>query len=503
MDIAKKLREQAERHPDKTSIIFKDKQISFKEIVSRINKLANWLLKAGIKKGDRVAIYLPNSPEYAISYFAVFTVGAVAVPLDVRLTGQELTGVLAHSEAAVLITRPLESFSLQGLSENVEGLKNIVVCFSAEKEKFSFDKITAQESDELPDVKIDDNDLAVLFYTSGTTGHPKAVMWNYKNLDNCPMLFEHIHIVELFDVIICALPFSHSGGFVSFQINAVFGSTLVIMERFIPIEFLKNIEKHKVSFFFMVPAMFIALLQLKEFEKYDLSGLRGANVFGAPSDPNMIMRFGKYCPNACLFNGWGMTETSPPNTVSEPNKIKSVGKSAPWCEIKIFDSNDKEISRGEIGEIVIRGWPIMAGYYKEPEMTGRIMNGGWFHTGDLGCFDEENNLYIKGRKKDMIIVGGLNVYSPEVEHVVQSHPKVKEAAVIGVPDKLRGEAVKAVVVLKPGEEATITEIRSFCREKLTHFKIPQIIEFVKILPRTRSGKVQKELLKESAQHAAV
>ncbi|MEA3560856.1 MAG: AMP-binding protein [Candidatus Omnitrophota bacterium] len=494
MDIAKKLREQAEKHPDKPSIIFKDQQISFKELVSRINKLANWFLKTGVKKGDKVAIYLPNSPEYAVSYFAAFTIGAVAVPLDVRLTGQELTGVLTHSEASVLITRPLENFSLQGLSEKVEGLKNIIVCFGAEKEKYSFNEIMAQESGELPDIKIDDNDLAVIFYTSGTTGHPKAVMWNYKNLDNCPMLFEHIHIVELFDVIICALPFSHSGGFVSFQINAAFGSTLVIMERFIPVEFLKNIEEHRVSFFFMVPAMFIALLQLREFEKYDLSGLKGANVFGAPSDPNMIMRFGRYCPNASLFNGWGLTETSAPNTVSEPNRIESVGKSALWCEIKIFDNNDKEISQGEIGEIVMRGWPVMAGYYKEPRMTEHIMKGGWFHTGDLGCFDKENNLYIKGRKKDMIIVGGLNVYSPEVEHAIQGHSKVQEAAVIGVPDRLRGEAVKAVIVLKPGEEATVSEIRSFCRERLTHFKVPQMIEFVEALPKTRSGKIQKKLL---------
>jgi acyl-CoA synthetase (AMP-forming)/AMP-acid ligase II len=504
MDIARKLREQAEKSPGRPAIIFKDRQVSFKELVSRINKLANWLLRAGIRKGDKVAIYLPNTPEYVVSYFAVFTIGAVAVPLDIRLTDQELVSILRHSETSVLITKPLENFSLQGLSEEVGGLANIVICFSEEKEKFSsFGEIIAQESDDLPEVEINDSDLALLFYTSGTTGHPKAVMLNYKSLDNAPMTFEYVGIVDFFGTtIICALPFSHLGGFVALQINAVFGSSVVLMERFIPIEFLKNIEKYRVNFFFMVPAMFVALLQLKEFEKYDLSSLRGADVFGAPSDPNMMMRFGKYCPNASLFNGWGMTETSAPNTVSKPNKVESVGRCGPWCEIKIFDNNDKELPRGEVGEIVMRGWPVMVGYYKEPEMTGQVMKGGWLRTGDLGCLDEGNNLYIKGRKKDMIIVGGLNVYSPEVEHVIQEHPKVKEVAVIGVPDKLRGEAVKAVIVLKPGEEARITEIRSFCRKRLTRFKVPQIIEFRESLPRTRTGKVQKEALKETAKYAA-
>lgn len=481
MDIAKKLREQAQKSPDKPFIIFNDKTITFKEAIIRINKAANFLIKHGVKKGDRVAIYLPNSPEYIFSYFAVFTLGAVAVPLDARLTPDELVGVLHHSEASFIFSRPLP-----GIREKVPHLKLVID---------NFNEMTKLESDELNYPEIRDDDLAIFFYTSGTTGHPKAVMLNYRHLDNAPMIFERIDIVKLFDVIISALPLSHLGGFVALQINAAFGSTLILMERFIPLEFLKNVERYKATFFFMVPPMFIALLQLKEFDKYDLKSLRGADVFGAPSDPRMIKRFGMGCPNASLFNGWGMTETSAPNTVSEPNRIESVGKSAPWCQIRIFDHKAKELPQGEIGEVVIKGWPVMAGYYKEPRLTQQTIKDGWLYTGDLGCLDKEGNLYIKGRIKDMIIVAGLNVYSPEVEHVIQEHPQVKEVAVVGVADKLRGEAVKAVVALKENKSITEQDIKAFCRERLTHFKIPHIVEFRESLPRTTSGKVQKELLK--------
>ena len=497
MDIAKRLREQAEKHPDKPYIIFRDQAITFKQAVSKINKLANFLLKQGVKKGEKVSVYLPNCPEFSFAYFAVFTIGAIIVPLDVRLTEQELAGALRHSEASILFTRPMENDFLKGLSEQLPDLKKIVVCLGPPQEGFSsFNEIIEKESEQLPSVEINDKDLAVFFYTSGTTGRPKAVMLNYKNLDNAPMLFEHIKLTGVTDILLCPIPFSHIAGLVYLQLMAAFGSTGVIMERFIPIEFLRNIEKYKVTFFFMVPSMFIALLQLKEFEKYDLTSLLAADVFGAPSDPNMLRRFGKYCPNALLFNGWGMTETSAPNTVTEPNKVESVGRSGPWCEIKIFDNKGNELPAGEIGEVVIKGWPVMVGYYKEPEMTKEMIRLGWLHTGDLGCLDEQGNLYIKGRKKDMIIVGGLNVYSPEVEHIIQSHPRVQEVAVIGVPHKLRGEAVKAVIVLKPGEKATITEIRSFCRKRLVKFKIPRIVEFTDSLPKTASGKIKKEELKQ-------
>ena len=510
MDIAKKIQDVAKNFPQKPFIIFKDQPISYEEAINKVNKLANALFKAGVKKGDKVLVYLPNCPEYVISYFAVFSLGAAIVPLDVRLTDEELIGVLNHSEASIFITKPLENLSSAEVAEKAPGLKNIIKCFTPldnkhltgqaeEKDRFlNFTQIMQKESDQELNIEVAEESLAILYYTSGTTGKPKAVMSSYRSLDNATQTARYCGINEqnFGNVEICALPLSHLGGFVYLQFALDFAMTIVLMERFIPIEFLRSIEKHKVTWFHIVPSMFIALLQLKEFEKYDLKSVRGVCIFGAPSHPSLIQRFGKYCPNAILWHGWGMTETAAPNTITDPEHMASIGKALPWFEVKIFDNNDKELPRGEVGEIVCRGWPVMMGYYKEPETTAKIMGNGWLHTGDLGYIDKDGYLYIRGRKKDMIIVSGLNVYSPEVEHVIAEHTKVKEVAVVGVPDKLRGEAVKAVVVLKMGEQTSDKDIKAFCRQKLIHFKVPQIVEFRESLPKTRSGKVQKELLKE-------
>ncbi len=467
MDIAKKFQALAKKYPQKPFVIFKDQTINYAEAAKRVSRLANALYKTGLKRGDKAVVYLPNSPEYIFSYLAVFSLGAAIVPLDARLTDEEIGGILRHSEAAIFIN------------------------------KSNISQMMQEEAGQGPEVEIDEEALAILYYTSGTTGKPKAVMSNYRSLDNAGATIRFVGINEenTGQVLICALPLSHLGGFVYLQFALELTMSIVLMERFIPVEFLKNIEKHKATWFHIVPPMFNALLQLKEFEKYDLSSLKGVDVFGAPSHPSLIQRFGKYCPNAILWHGWGMTETAAPNTATGQEHMASVGKPPPWFEMKIFDNNDRELPAGEVGEIVCRGWPVMMGYYKEPEMTAEIMRGGWLHTGDLGSIDQEGYVYIKGRKKDMIIVGGLNVYSPEVEDVIAEHPGIKEVAVVGVPDKLRGEAVKAMVVPKDGKQLSDKEIKAFCRERLIRFKVPQIVEVRDFLPKTRSGKVQKEALK--------
>jgi long-chain acyl-CoA synthetase len=225
--------------------------------------------------------------------------------------------------------------------------------------------------------------------------------------------------------------------------------------------------------------------------------LRWVVVFGAPSSPEIMERFHQYCPNAKLLNGWGMTETCPPNTVTplDSTNIASVGKPAPNCEINIFDEDNRELPAGEIGEIAIHGWIVMEGYYKDPEATAAVKRNGWLYTGDLGRFDKEGFLYIMGRKKEMIKVGGQIVYAPEVEAALQKHEAVAETAVIGVPDSLRGEAVKAFVVLRESAKTTPEDLRYFAKEHLAHFKVPQSIEIRSALPKNRTGKIDKELLK--------
>jgi acyl-CoA synthetase (AMP-forming)/AMP-acid ligase II len=497
MDLALNLRNLAKDNPHKIFLVYRGAEISLSKAVEMVNTLAYYLKKIGIGRGDKIAIYLPNNIEYIVSYLATFSMGAVAVPLDIRSTEEEVLNMLTHAEVKVFITHTFKHFDLFKMKKRVPGLKEVIL---GSEEKTSFKTITeilTTESADFKNVEINGEDPCFLFYTSGTTGRPKAVLLNYRNLDNPSQTVDYLLGPDIFGkVTLCAMPLSHIGGFDYLLFAITHNMTLVLMDRFIPVEFLKHIEKYKVSWLHLVPTMFTAILHTKEFEKFDLSSLKGVTVFGAPSPPSLIERFGEFCPQAKLFHGWGMTETTAPNTVATQANIKSVGKAPPWFKIKIVDNNGRELPLGEIGEIVVSGWPVMVGYYKAPELTKEVIKDGWLYTGDLGCLDKEGYLYIRGRKRDMIIVGGLNVFAPEVEGVISQHPKVKEVAVIGIFDKLRGEAIKAFLVLREGEKTSNEEIRSFCRKHLAGFKVPQVIEVRDSLPKTKSGKINKELLKD-------
>lgn len=328
-------------------------------------------------------------------------------------------------------------------------------------------------------------------------------MVNYLQLGAPPKAMEYFVDFQEDDIILCALPLSHLGGLVYLQNNITFALTMVLMERFAPLEFLKNIQNYKVTVFWVVPSMYYAFLQLKEFETLDLSSLRWIVSFGASSSPDALRRFHLYCPHAHFLNGWGLTETNAPTTVIPmgSKNLESIGKPAPWIEVKIFDAEDKEVEPGEIGEIVVRGWVITDGYYKDPQATAQALRNGWFHTGDLGRFDNEGYLYIVGRIKEMIKVGGEIVFEPEIEAAIHKHPEVAEVAAIGVPDKLRGEVPKAFVVLKEGSKITEEELRYFCRQHLAHFKIHHYFEFTTSLPKSMAGKIDKEKLRnESLQY---
>ena len=497
MDVASVLINTTKKFHSKPAIIFRDQPISFLALCDNVFKLANGLLKSGIKKSDKAAIYLPNCPEYVYSYLALFSLGVTVVPLDYMLTEDELASCLSHCQAKLLIAKEKEALSLENLKKRVPGLENIIV-LEKSKSNFKLFQDVLNSARPLPvEIEINDRDPALIMYTSGTTGSPKGILLNYKHLDGSPKAMEYFVDLTDKDVKISALPLSHSAGLIYIQNCICYGITLVLMERFQPLEFLKNIQKYKVTCFHLVPSMYYAILHLKEFESFDLSSLRWLVVFGAPSDPHSLRRFQQYCPQAHLLNGWGLTETCPPNTVIPlgSKKIESVGKPAPWVEIRIVGEEDNELPQGQVGEIVISGWVVMEGYYQDPKTTSEVIKNGWFHTGDLGRFDQEGFLYIVGRKKDMIKVSGEIVYSFEVENVLLKHPAIQEAAVIGMPDKLRGELVKAFVVSKKALEVKPEDIRSFCRQHLAHFKVPHEVEFRDSLPKTPSGKIQKEKLR--------
>jgi len=496
MNVGKLLKATRGKGENKIAIVFKDVYYTYKILEENTNKVANFLKELGVKKGTKVGIYMSNSPEYIYAYFAIFKMGAIAVPLDHRLKTGETFPLLNHCRVEFLITTVSKEFNPELIMKNVPSLKNIIITKGNFQNCISLEEKIENLSPEFPVTDINESEIAVIFYTSGTTDTPKGVIWTYKHLESPMETLNYYHYFKEDDVCISPIPFSHNGGIAAILL-ILFGVKLVVMEYYHPVELLINLQKYNVTGTFLVPTMFIGMLSLENFEKFKLPHLKWAAVFGAPYSPDVINKFNKVCPQAKLLSGYGLTETAAPNVLPPLDNVKfgSVGKPVPWVELKIVDEDGVEVPKGEVGEIIFKGWPVTSGYYNQPELTSQVIKNGWLYTGDLGKFDEDGYLYIVGRKKEVIIVGGLKVYATEVEGVIYKHPKVKEVAVVGTPDKIRGEAVKAVIVPKEGEALTEIEIKIFCREHLTSYKVPSIIELRKALPKTGSGKIRKELLK--------
>ncbi len=493
MNVYQILTDSAQHFGLKPAVIFKDNSISFQDLKAKVFALARGLHKAGLARGGKIALYLPNCPEYVYSYLSSFLLGAVVVPLDYMLKNDELISCLFHAEAdyAIVLAKPEMDWNM--VQKSVPSLKQVIHLGE------EFERCMEGDGQGAVPFKnaLYEADPALIMYTSGTTGQPKGILLNYKHLQGSPQAMKYFVDLSARDVKLCAIPLSHIGGFIYIQNCIIFGITLVLMDRFHPMEFLKNVMQHKVTCFHIVPPMYTALLTLKNLDQFDLSSLRWVVVFGAPNSPEILARFHQYCPNAKLLNGWGMTETCPPNTVIplDNPKIESVGKPAPHCAIRIVDEQDKPVAAGSVGEITIRGWVVMQEYYKDPAATQDAKRGGWFHTGDLGRFDEEGFLYIVGRIKEMIKVAGQIVYAPEVEAALCKHEAVLEAAVIGIADDMRGEAVKAFVVLKEGFNIDPLEIKYFAKDHLANFKVPHTVDIRPSLPKNRTGKIDKEMLK--------
>jgi long-chain acyl-CoA synthetase len=359
----------------------------------------------------------------------------------------------------------------------------------------------AAASDPAP-VEVDSDDLALLQYTSGTTGRPKGAMLSHANLLANQEQMEQTRLsVEEGDVVLSALPLFHIYALnVGMAFTLCKGATLLLVERFDPQQTLAEIARHRASVIIGAPPMYIAWINLPDIETYDLASVRFAVSGAAPLPARVLERFRDEV-GISIWEGYGLTETSPLlTTVAMGDELKpgSVGRPVPGVEIRLLDEKGESVGRGDPGEVVVRGPNVFAGYWHQPEATAEVLDSdGWFHTGDIGIA-MDGNLYLVDRKKDLIIVSGFNVYPREVEEVLYRHPKVAEAAVIGVPHPYTGEAVKAVVVLKEGEESTAEEIIEFCRRHLARFKNPEVVEFAGSLPMLPSGKVKRRELREPA-----
>ncbi|MBT4092090.1 MAG: long-chain fatty acid--CoA ligase [Deltaproteobacteria bacterium] len=493
----------AKECPDKEAIIFEDRRITYRQLNERVNALARGLLDFGIKKGDVAAILLNNCLEFLEVTFAVNKIGAVWLPLNYRLTGEELTYLLNHGDAKILFSEMGFNETLAGIKEKLPMVNQCIGVGKAVPSGWeSYDGIIERYSgSEVEHAQVDMDDLERLMYTSGTTSRPKGVMLTYGNF-----IWKHLsHAITLKisgdDKALFALPMYHVGLDILLTTVLYMGGTGVILKSFDSVKFMETIAKEKITCTGLVPAMVNILFQEPSFDNYDLSSLRISIDGGEKMPLPLIEKWEQKLPGVWFADAYGLTETFSGDTFLAKDKmvskVGSVGKPVPGMRFRIVDNEGIDVSPGKDGEIALRGPKVFKGYWKNKEATDEAIRDGWFFTGDIGYCDEEGFLYIVDRKKDMIISGGENVASAEVERVIYELAQVSEAAVVGIPHPKWLEVPKAFVVLKSGEHLHEQDIIAHCTKKLAKFKVPNEIEFISQLPRNPSGKVLKRKLREN------
>jgi acyl-CoA synthetase (AMP-forming)/AMP-acid ligase II len=495
--------------PDKPALIHGDRQSTYTQFNARVNRLANVFRRLGLKKGDNVAILQYNYPETYESLFACFKSGLGAVPINFRLHPKEFAFIIDHSESRAVILSPEFNDGLLKVRDRIPHARHLITLDGAAGELLDYESLLNETTDEFSDVDVSPDDLAWLFYTSGTTGMPKGAMLTHRNLLAMTMSF-YADIAPGFtpnDVILHAAPLSHGSGLYGLP-NIGKGATNVILasKSFDPELVFQTIEKFRVTNMFTAPTMIRMLIDHPAVDRYDLSSLRSLNYGGAPMLVEDLKKaIEKFGP--CLVQLFGQGES--PMTISylphwahqtdgSPEVIKRLGSAGfarTDVEVKVFDKKARELPPGRIGEIVTRSDLVMKGYWKNPEITADTIKNGWLHTGDVGYLDEKNYLFIMDRSKDMIISGGENIYPREIEEVLVRHPAVREVSVIGVPDPKWGEAIKAVVSLVPGKTATEQELIDFCKDNIASYKKPKSVDFVDELPKSNYGKILKRELR--------
>lgn len=501
--------------PDRTAVIFEGKSYTYSQINERSNRLANALMNLGIKKGDKIAFFQTNCPQYIESYYATAKLGGIFVPLNFRVKADELIYFLNHSESNTIFVGDRYIELVNSVRPQVSGVKNFIAIESPQEGMLYYEDLIASSSPEEVFAEIDDNDTTVLLYTAGTTGRPKGVPLSHNAFSNFVLQNVDPADPEVIEKNLLCVPLYHVAGFQAMLASIYGGRTLIMVRQFDAEEWLKIVQEEKVQRSLLVPTMLKRIIDHPNFSQYDLSSLK-VITYGAASMPfEVIKKATELLPFVKFINAFGQTETastvcmlSPEDHIltgiSEELRQKrllrlasSIGRPLPDVEMRVVDEQGRELPPGQVGEIVIRGPRVMSGYWKDPEKTALALSpDGWLHTGDMGWRDEEGYFYLSGRGDDMIIRGGENISPEEVEQVLQSHPKVEEAAVIGVPDPEWGQQPRAIVVLKEGEEATAEEIMEYCRQRLASFKRPRSVIFVDSLPRNPLGKVIRKALRE-------
>jgi len=501
-----------ERHarlcPERIAIIFEDRQCTYRELQDRVYRLANGLIKLGLKEDDRVAVLSENCFEFLEIYTGVAKVGGVVAPLNYRLLPQDIAQLVGYADTEFLIVGANYADMIHSIRGNIEGVKNLIALEGGGEGMMSYDQLLAESPSNKPEVIRGMDDLFCLLFTGGTTGFPKGAMLTHRNLYNTALSFIVETQITYGDVSLLVTPIFHAGALWPLFMHLMLGNTQVVLRRVDVNQIVEAIEKYKVTYSMWVSSIIGLILNHPDVvnKKRDISSMRLINTGGAPL-PTALVKKLIDTVGCTLTNGGGQTEAGIFSNLkyndyidSHPEKMASAGPPIITnMEFKIVDENDEEMPTGTTGELVVRGDSVMKGYWRLPEETAVSMRGGWQHTGDLCKVDEDGFLYYMDRKKDMIKSGGENVYSKEVEDVLFAHPDILEAAVIGVPDEKWGEMVKALVVLREGKQATDKDIIAYCKTQLAGFKCPKSLVFVDYLPKTAMNKMDKSALREQHQ----
>ena len=494
MNLKQMLERIASEMPHQTAIVLGSRRVSYRELDETSNKVANALISLGIKKGDHVAILMSRTPEWVINCFGVLKAGAVAVLLDTRAKAPELEPLLRDSDCKILITEERFSPLLSSVLPNIPLLKQVL-----EIGTDPYNGMVGSSSPVSPSVDIEDEDEAIVFHTLGVLGKQKGIVHTHASFMS--VLLEMVPRLELErdDVVLGLIPFNYLLGFGMIVLTPIMkGATMVILPHFSLKNILETVEREKVTMFVGVPASFNALARIDEdtIKSYDLSSLRVALSSGAKSSAHfMEMLENKFGLTACEI--YGLTELIIVTLGAiRDRKLGTAGK--PLSELRVLDNNGKEVPQGSVGEAVARAPWMMKEYYKSPELTSQVIKDGWFHTGDLVRLDEDGYLeYIEKTSSIIVPSGGVKILPATVEEVLLRHPAVAETACVGVIDDYGGQIPTAFIVLKEGQSAPVDEIRDFCRQSLTDYKVPKQIKFIDSMPKTGSGQIDRRRLSET------
>jgi len=499
------LARQARKIPNTEVFVFRDRRCTYRQFNERVNRLANGLRKLGVERGDKVAVLFTNCLEIVESYYALFKLGVVVVPLNFRLVSRELCYQLNNSDSKAFIFGEESKDVVASLRPELGKVKHYI-CVSEKGTAWAinYEELIRKHSAEEPLVFVSDNDPALIVYTAGTTGLPKGAVITHKNYmvgacfsTGAEMARSQAESTQMtigpYRTLL-ALPVFHAAG-TSTVLGTVFaGGTAIISDVRDPESLLRLIQDERITSLIVVPSMWIRILEHPSLKDFDLSSLRSASFGGAAMPVEITKKLMETFPHVRWGESFGQTEASGTCRASHEDLIKkigSVGRPLLNVDVRIVDDDDNDVPVGQVGEILYRGPTVTKEYYNNPEATAEAFRGGWFHSTDLVRQDADGYIFVVGRRNDIITSGGENIYPGEIEQVLATHFKILESAVIGVPDKLWGENVKAIVVLKSGEVLSEGEVIEYCKQNLASYKKPKSVEFVEELPRNAAGKVLK------------